>query len=465
VTLEARKIEATPSAPVEIGPYRLLGLLGRGGMAEVFMAEHRHLAQVRAVKILLPEIAARPGVVERLLNEARATVRLRHPAIVEVFDCDTLPQGGAFIAMEYLEGQSVAAWLERSGPLGDHPELAVALIGTVAEALAFAHRHGVVHRDLKPENLFLIPDPRHLRRFSVKVLDFGVAKLTGEDSLVQTRDGAVIGTPLYMAPEQWRPGLTTDHRTDVYSLGCVLFELLCGRPPFAGVDTWDVMRAHLMDNPPDLTVLLPGLPPALSRLVSRMLSKEPDDRPASMEDVAAELAATVGCQPAGLPALLVAPSHAPVLTGDPQRPAMMRPAPTVLSPLRGMATRVGDGLSRTQMMVRRRLGRWTTASLVGAVAAAVALTTIAVAHHVSSSSASESRLQASPPALPEIVPPAAAMVAPPTPAAPPAVQRAPTSPARAKLLPPPVPIESRAPERHRKPRPTEPRTIYLPMGD
>ncbi len=238
------------AAGAEIGPYRLLRSLGRGGMAEVFMAEHRHLAQVRAIKVLLPHVAQDPRLAARLLTEARAIARLQHPAIVQVFECDTLPGGGAFIAMEYLRGEPANRWLARLGSLRAHPRLAAALVGIVADALAHAHRHAVVHRDVKPDNLFLVPDDSGGHRFSVKVLDFGVAKLVGDTPMTATRTGCVVGTPPYMAPEQWQPNGPVGPPTDIYSLGCVLFELLVGRPPYVGDDPLAIMGAHLVQETP-----------------------------------------------------------------------------------------------------------------------------------------------------------------------------------------------------------------------
>jgi serine/threonine protein kinase len=284
-------------------------------MAEVFMAEHRHLGQVRAVKVVLPEIARHPGLVGRLLTEARATARLRHPAIVQVFDCDTLPQGGAFIAMEYLNGEPVSHWLQRTGGLAAHPRLAAAIGAVLAEGLGFAHERGVIHRDIKPENLFLVPEPKDPCRFSLRILDFGVAKLLGEEPLITTRDGTLIGTPVYMAPEQCRSGSVVDARADIYSLGCVLFELLANRPPFICVDGWEMLQAHIAEAPPSLAILVPGVPRELAQLVAGMLAKSPLDRPQTMAEVSGRLAAFLACEPGDLGALLLAPRHLPVAGG------------------------------------------------------------------------------------------------------------------------------------------------------
>jgi eukaryotic-like serine/threonine-protein kinase len=304
------------SAQDQIGPYRLLSSLGRGGMAEVWKAEHRHLGQVRALKILLPEVAERPEVVSRLVTEARATARLRHPAIVEVFDCDVLDSGRAFIAMEYLRGEHLRAWLDRIGKLAEHSRLAAAMLGTVAEGLAFAHGLGVVHRDLKPENVFLVPLDGDEPGFAIKILDFGIAKLLREEGPSKTRPGCVVGTPTYMAPEQWQPGDPIDHRTDIYALGCLFYELLSGRPPFPYYDDMSIMGAHLTQRPADMRMLEPAVPPVLEQLLAQMLAKLPQDRQQTMEQVIVALESFLGLDRARFKDLLRAPGGFLVSLGD-----------------------------------------------------------------------------------------------------------------------------------------------------
>ncbi len=285
-----------------VGPYRLLERVGSGAMAEVFRAEHRHLGQIRGLKVLPLETDAQPELLSRLLSEARVMARLRHPNIAEVYDCDV--QGdSAFIVLEYLPGITLRTWSEHVGKLSRNPGLAAAIVGTLADALAFAHQHGIVHRDLKPENVVLVPVPHDRDRFTPKILDFGVAKLLreqpaaaapGGSSAAQsgaiTQHGYVVGTPLYMAPEQCA-GDPIDHRADVYALGCVLFELLCGRPPFGGDDAAAIMWAHLLEPPADVTRLEPEIPRRFQTLLARMLAKSPDDRPGSMDEVLCELEA------------------------------------------------------------------------------------------------------------------------------------------------------------------------------
>jgi serine/threonine protein kinase len=367
-------LEPMPDGDRQIGPYRLLGSLGRGGMAEVFKAEHVHLGQARALKILLPEISARPEIVGRLLTEARALGRMRHPSIVEVFDCDVLSDGTAFIAMEYVRGEAMRAWLERVGKLTSEPTLAAAIVGAVGEGLAFAHRQGVVHRDLKPENILLVGNPSDPDAFSIKILDFGVAKLLREEPLTTTRHGCVIGTPIYMAPEQWRPGSAIDHRADIYALGCLFFELLCGRPPFVEYDDVSMMRAHLDDPPPPVTSLEEGLPAGWCDLISRMLAKAPADRPQSVEEVLTALESLLGYERSRWSQLLRTPSGWSVGAREtgPGVQSSGRLA-SVRSPARpgvpGLPSRWGRtvGDPRTRVALIACLGVVSAAALAGAV--------------------------------------------------------------------------------------------------
>ena len=312
----------------QLGPYRLLSSLGKGGNAEVFKAEHRHMGQLRALKVLFPDRSAGSGMVGRLVTEARAMARLRHPSIVEIFECDVLSNGTAFIAMEYLRGETLRRWLERVGKVRRHPALAAAIAAAIGEGLQFAHAQGVIHRDLKPENVLLIPNAHDREAFSVKILDFGIAKLLREKPLTRTRVGCVVGTPVYMAPEQWRPGHPVDHRADVYALGCLLFELLSGRPPFTESDEIGLMRAHLESAPPPLTALEPGLAAGWDELLARLLAKSPDDRPATVKEAIAGLEPLVGQRRSAFPALLRMPagwSVVPPETGGPEPPPPPRP--------------------------------------------------------------------------------------------------------------------------------------------
>ncbi|MEA2700669.1 MAG: eukaryotic-like serine/threonine-protein kinase, partial [Myxococcales bacterium] len=213
------------------GNYRIVAPLGSGGMGAVYSAEHQRIHRRAAIKILLPEMSASPEAVRRFFIEARATSRIKHPGIVEIFDCDVDPSGHAFIVMELLEGVTLAQRLRATGPLDC--DAALSQVGLIANALAAAHERGILHRDLKPDNIFLVPAVDDEASPLIKVLDFGVAKLIEEGSAtgIITRTGYVTGSPPYMSPEQCRGSQVIDQRSDIYSLGCILFEMVCGRPP------------------------------------------------------------------------------------------------------------------------------------------------------------------------------------------------------------------------------------------
>jgi hypothetical protein len=274
-----------------IGSYTILSQLGAGAMGEVYLAEHRHLRRKAAVKLLAREIVGRPDLLERFFLEARATSAIDHPGIVQVFDCEVDATGRPYIVMEYLDGETLAATLARRGAL---PAATVARLGRgMAEALEAAHAKGIVHRDLKPENVFVQAHPPD----SVKLVDFGIAKLAGDfraGQVHQTRSGAMMGTPLYMSPEQCRDSGKIDFRTDLYSLGCVMFEMLTGHPPFTQDALGDLVVAHLTEQPKEARAVNPSVPKALSELTGELLRKDPAQRPANMRAVADRLAAFLG---------------------------------------------------------------------------------------------------------------------------------------------------------------------------
>jgi tRNA A-37 threonylcarbamoyl transferase component Bud32 len=274
-----------------IGSYTILSQLGAGAMGEVYLAEHRHLKRKAAVKLLAREIVGRPDLLERFFLEARATSAIDHPGIVQVFDCEVDATGRPYIVMEYLDGETLAATLARRGAL---PAATAARLGRgMAEALEAAHAKGIVHRDLKPENIFVQAHPPD----SVKLVDFGIAKLAGDfraGQVHQTRNGAMMGTPLYMSPEQCRDSGKIDFRTDLYSLGCVMFEMLTGHPPFTQDALGDLVVAHLTEQPKEARAVNPSVPKALSELTGELLSKDPAQRPANMRAVADRLAAFLG---------------------------------------------------------------------------------------------------------------------------------------------------------------------------
>jgi serine/threonine-protein kinase len=272
-------------------------------MGAVYLARHRHLQRAAAIKVLLPELSSNPDVVERFFNEARATARIRHPGIVEVFDCDVLPGGRAYIVMEFLQGESLGGHLSRARRLFPDMNSIAAITAMIAEALAAAHAQGIAHRDLKPDNVFLAHDPKSPGPFVVKILDFGIAKLLAgrEEGSSKTRTGSLLGTPIYMSPEQCRGHGRVDHRSDIYSLGCILFEMICGRPPFVREWPGDLMIAHVSEAPPAVSSIEPEAPPEIDALVARMLAKDPADRPQAAEEIVETMARFLGVRRSQLP--------------------------------------------------------------------------------------------------------------------------------------------------------------------
>lgn len=260
------------------GRFELEAVAGAGGMGTVWRSTDRSSGERVAVKLLPPQ----PGWEgERLVREARVLAELHHPAIVRYVTHGTTDSGAPYLAMEWLDGENLADRLSRSSlSLEESLELAV----RVADALAAAHALGVVHRDIKPSNLFL----RSADVARVTVLDFGIARLAGA-TVAMTRTGMVLGTPMYMAPEQARGERDLDSRADVFSLGCVLFECLTGRPAFSGDHPMAIFARILIEDPPPASSLRPGIPREVDDLVSRMLDKDPDRRPSDGAAVVGEI--------------------------------------------------------------------------------------------------------------------------------------------------------------------------------
>ena len=258
--------------------YELTHLIARGGMAQVYRARDRLLDRPVALKVLFPELSVDRAFVERFRREAQAAANLSHPNIVPVFDWGE-DAGTYFIVMEFVDGQPLSALLRNRGSL---PPERIADIGAhVAAALAYAHRHGVIHRDVKPGNVLITDDGQ------VKVTDFGIARAVNtEESLTQT--GAVMGTATYFSPEQ-AEGMGVDSRSDIYSLGVVLFEMVAGRPPFLGDTPVAVASKHVRDLAPVLSELNPGVPPALEAVIAKAMAKSPDDRYLTADELRTDL--------------------------------------------------------------------------------------------------------------------------------------------------------------------------------
>ncbi len=285
---EAYDFLAPPQAPDEIGrlgPYRVLEVLGAGGMGVVFRAEDPHLGRLIALKVMRPALAASAGARQRFLREARAAAALKHDHVVTIHQVGE-DRGVPFLAMEFLEGEPLDARLEREGKL---PVAEVVRIGReIALGLAAAHKRELMHRDIKPANIWLEGEPgASATGGRVKILDFGLARASG-DGAPLTHQGEILGTPAYMAPEQAR-GKLLGGRCDLFSLGCVLYRMVAGRPAFCGTDVISTLMAVATEEPPPPRQLDAAVPPALSDLIMRLLAKEPGDRPASARAVAEAL--------------------------------------------------------------------------------------------------------------------------------------------------------------------------------
>ena len=306
-------------ANTEIGAYRLIQQIGAGGMGAVWLAEHAMLGRRAAIKVLHPMFSGRQDLITRFFNEARAATAISHPGIVQVFDFGHHTDGSAYIVMELLDGEPLDRRLQREGRLAVADALRI--LRQVASALGAAHARGITHRDLKPENIFLVRDAEVVSGERAKILDFGIAKLGGDQVGAGTQTSAVLGTPMYMSPEQCRGAGEVDQRSDIYSLGCVLLALITGRPPFEAAGAGEFIAMHLMQPAPRASSRVPELAPAVDELIARCLEKDPACRFAS----GAELAAAIGNLPGQS---LLTP--VPFLAADASPPVVIA-TPTTLS--------------------------------------------------------------------------------------------------------------------------------------
>jgi serine/threonine-protein kinase len=292
----------------QFGNYRAVELLGEGGMGAVYLAEHPGIGRRVAVKVLHKNYTRDESLLGRFLNEARAANAIRHPNIIEILDSGQQADGTPFLVMELLEGESLGARIRAHGGLPLPTALDFAY--QTASALGAAHKKGIVHRDLKPDNLFIVADPHDPERERIKVLDFGIAKLQQSPSdSVKTRTGTLMGTPIYMSPEQCLGTKTVDHRSDIYSMGVIFYEMLLGAPPFVSEGFGELVNMHLNVAPRPPRSERPDIPEPVEALVMRMLSKAPDQRQADMTEVQLALKAAGGFSVRSSPDL--AKTHAP----------------------------------------------------------------------------------------------------------------------------------------------------------
>jgi serine/threonine-protein kinase len=266
----------------QFGNFRFLRRLGKGAMADVYLAEQMQLKRWVAVKILKPELASDSTYVKRFEREAQAAASLVHANIVQIHEVGHV-DGLHYIVQEYVQGQNLREWLARNGPPLLQPALSI--MRQIAAALAKAAEQGVIHRDIKPENIMITAAGE------VKVADFGLARVLREKETAAsalTQVGITMGTPLYMSPEQVE-GQSLDHRSDLYSFGVLCYHLLTGKPPFVGDTALAVAVQHVKKAPQALEAQRPDLPPALCRVVHRMLAKDPNERWASCGELLREL--------------------------------------------------------------------------------------------------------------------------------------------------------------------------------
>ena len=297
-----------------VGNYRLDRILGRGGMGTVYAGEHVYIKKPVAVKVLHPQFARYPDAVNRFLREARAASSINHPNIVDVTDFGVLADGLVYFVMEFLEGKSLEDLIEKDGAVELHRALNI--VNQITYALEAAHALGVIHRDLKPDNIMLLERPgrRDIVRMVtgnagghwiterersydfVKVLDFGIAKILAPDELgTDTLQGAVFGTPEYMSPEAAR-GDDVDIRTDVYSLGVILFDMICGRPPFEAEAGSEVLLKQINAPVPSPRAIAPQreITEGAERVVFRAMAKDPADRYQTMGEMRTDLSQGYG---------------------------------------------------------------------------------------------------------------------------------------------------------------------------
>jgi hypothetical protein len=288
--LEAALENVAYEGQILAGKYRVDRVLGVGGMGVVVAAHHLELDARVAIKFLLPETLGNPDAVARFAREARAAVRIRSEHVARVSDVGKLESGAPYMVMEYLEGLDLSGWLSERGPLPFGQAVEFAL--QASEAIAEAHALGIVHRDLKPANLFVIKRPDG--GLSIKVLDFGISKTTGMGGSgsdgAMTKTSAMLGSPLYMSPEQIQSSKDVDARSDIWALGVILYELITGVAPFGGEHMAELIFAIISAQPRPMRSFRPDVPEGLERVIGRCLAKNRAERFASVAEMAGALA-------------------------------------------------------------------------------------------------------------------------------------------------------------------------------
>jgi eukaryotic-like serine/threonine-protein kinase len=358
------------------GKYRLVRLLGQGGMGEVYEGEHNVIGRRVAVKFLLGEYARHPEVALRFVNEARAAGSIAHENIAAVHDVGALPDGTQYLVMEFLDGEDVDKLVQREAPLP--VARAAFIVIQVCRGLDLVHQRAVIHRDLKPANLFL--SKRADKTDLVKILDFGVAKIDPADRRGATRTGAAIGTAHYMSPEQARGERHIDHRSDLYSLGVILYELLSGKKPHDGDSLLQILHKVMTQPPIPLETARPGLPGALYTVVRRALAPDPAQRFATAADMGDALLPFMG---RALPPIRSQPGVVAVPGGDAGETRPSHVSDPGVHPadgsVIGMARSEPSALDAQALSSRRAKARFVAGGTV-ALAAFSAIVTMLVQH-------------------------------------------------------------------------------------
>ena len=396
-------------------------------MGEVYQAEQTSLQTPAAVKLLNEDISEDRDHVTRFFNEARVVSKIRHAGIVKIFDSGFY-KGRAYLVMELLEGESLGHRIEKRAqlPIGEAADIAA----QIASILDATHRQGVIHRDLKPDNIFMVRDDERASGERVKILDFGIAKLTGGTLASNSpKTSGTMGTPTYMAPEQWGDSSAVDWRADAYSLGCVAYELVTGRPPFICNSIPEAYAKHLTEVPVRASTLRPDSPHDLDMVLAKLLAKTPIER-ATMSEASASFAAIAGRRPSAPVAVVTPPSQFAAVT----------PPPTL--------TTISGSTAELRMKPPAKRSRGALYGGIGAAAVVIGLLVVVMTRSHDDDKPAPAAEPAPAPGATPTPPPAAAptpprAAAPATPSAPaptpaPAAEPTPT-PASAPTPPPPPP--------------------------